>query len=134
VANLIIARLAAANLQPPANTEYNRLGEQIAAIEARLEEVAVAFADDPDVTADQVRAMTRRLQARLGQLQASHAKVVRSNVLAGIGGSDLAASWVELSLSRRRAIVRVLAESIVVLPTLRRGRGFDPSRIDIRWR
>ena len=134
VANLIIARLAAANLQPPINTEEDRLGEQIAAVEARLEEVAVAFADDPYVTADQVRTMTRRLRATLDELQARHAERMRSNVLARIGGADLATSWASLSLSRRRAVISVLAESVIVLPTIRRGRGFDPSRIDIRWR
>jgi site-specific DNA recombinase len=134
VASLITARLSAANLQSPMNTDVNRLGEQIAAVEARLEEVAITFADDPCVTADQVRAMTRRLRTRLDELQASHAERIRSKVLAGIGGADLAGSWASLPLSRRRAIISVLAESVVVLPTLRRGRGFDPSRIDIRWR
>jgi site-specific DNA recombinase len=133
VANLIIARLTAANLQPLTDPEDNRLGEQLAAVEARLEEVAVAFADDPAVTANQVRVMTRRLRAKLDELQTRHAELMRPNVVAGIGG-EVAASWASLSLSRRRAIISVLAESVIVLPTNRRGRGFDPSRIDIRWR
>jgi hypothetical protein len=120
--------------QPPTSPEDNRLGEQIAAVEARLEEVAIQFADDPYVSADQVRAMTRRLRATLDELQTRHAERMRSNVLAGMAGADLAATWVSLSLSRRRAIISVLTESVIVLPTTRRGRGFDPSRIDIRWR
>jgi hypothetical protein len=78
--------------------------------------------------------MTRRLRANLDQLQARQADQMRSTVLAGLGGADLAATWASLSLSRRRAVISVLAESVIVLPTVRRGRGFDPSRIDIRWR
>jgi site-specific DNA recombinase len=134
VTSLIVARLTAANIQAPTDVGDDRLGEQIAAVEARLEQVAVDFADDPDVTADQVRAMSRRLRSTLDELQARQADRMRSTVLAGLGGTDLAATWASLSLSRRRAIISVLAESVVVLPTIRRGRGFDPSRIDIRWR
>ena len=134
VTGLIISRLAAANIQPAADTTLNQLGEQIATVEARLEQVAIDFADDPDVTADQVRAMTRRLRNTLDQLQARQADRMRTTVLAGLGGVDLVSTWASLSLSRRRAIISVLAESVVVLPTVRRGRGFDPSRIDVRWR
>ena len=134
VTALVITRLARANIQPGPDVGNEQLGEQIAAVEARLEEVAVAFADDPTITADQVRAMTRRLRNTLDQLQARQADRMRSTVLAGLGGVDLAGTWASLSLSRRRAIISVLAESVIVLPTVRRGRGFDPSRIDIRWR
>jgi site-specific DNA recombinase len=131
---LVIARLTRANIQPAPDAGDDQLGEQIAAVEARLEEVAVAFADDLTVTADQVRTMTRRLRNTLDQLQARQADRMRSTVLAGLGGVDLAGTWASLSLSRRRAIISVLAESVIVLPTVRRGRGFDPSRVDIRWR
>jgi len=134
VTGLIIARLAAANVQPVSDVGNDQLGEQIAAVEARLEQVAIDFADDPDVTADQVRAMTRRLRTTLDELQTRQADRMRSTVLAGLEGTDLAGTWASLSLSRRRAIISVLAESVIVLPTVRRGRGFDPSRIDIRWR
>jgi DNA invertase Pin-like site-specific DNA recombinase len=134
VTGLIIGRLTAANLQSTTGTADSQLGEQIAAIEARLEQVAIDFADDPDVTADQVRVMTRRLRNSLDELQARQAERLRSTVLSELGGADLAGAWASLSLSRRRAIISVLAESVIVLPTIRRGRGFDPSRIDIRWR
>lgn len=134
VTGLMIARLTAVSLQPAIDIGEKQIGEQIAAIEARLEQVAIDFADDPDVTADQVRTMTRRLRSSLDRLQTRQADRLRSTVLAGLGGVDLASTWASLSLSRRRAIISVLAESVVVLPTIRRGRGFDPSRIDIRWR
>jgi site-specific DNA recombinase len=133
VTALVIARLAKANIQPPTDIS-DGLGEQIAAVEARLEEVAITFADDPDVTAEQVRVMSRRLRNTLDHLQTRHADRMRSTVLTGVEGVDLARTWASLSLSRRRAIISVLAESVIVLPTVRRGRGFDPSRIDIRWR
>jgi site-specific DNA recombinase len=134
VTSLIIGRLAAAHIQPTTDTAANHLGEQIAAVEARIEQVAIDFADDPDVTADQVRVMTRRLRNALDQLQAHQADRLRSTVLTGLGAVDLPITWASLSLSRRRAIISVLAESVIVLPAIRRGRGFDPSRIDIRWR
>jgi site-specific DNA recombinase len=134
VTNLIIERLAAADIKPTSETADGQLGQQITAVEARLEQVAIEFADDPDITADQVRTMTRHLRSTLDKLQARQADRMRSTVLAELGGADLAATWASLSLSRRRAIISVLAESVIVLPTTRRGRGFDPSRIDIRWR
>jgi hypothetical protein len=134
VTSLIIGRLAAAHIQPTTDTEDSHLGEQIAAVEARLEQVAIDFADDPDVTADQVRIITRRLRNALDQLQAHQADRMRSTVLTGLGAVDLPVTWASLSLSRQRAIISVLAESVLVLPAIRRGRGFDPSRIDIRWR
>jgi site-specific DNA recombinase len=134
VTGLVIARLSTENIQQTADLDDNELGEQIAAVEARLEQVAISFADDLDVTADQVRTMTRRLRTTLDQLYARQADRLRSTVLAGLGETDLASTWASLSLSRRRAVISVLAEAVVVLPVLRRGRGFDPSRIEIRWR
>jgi hypothetical protein len=134
VTDLLIARLSIANIQPVCDVGNDPLGEQIAAVEARLEEVAINFADDPDITPDQVRTMTRHLRKNLDELQVRQADRMRSTVLAGLGGMDLATTWASLSLSRRRAIISVLVESVVVFPTVRRGRGFDPSRIDVRWR
>ncbi len=133
VTSLVIARLASEEIQQTVDVD-DKLGEQIAAVEARLEEVAISFADDLDVTADQVRAMTRRLRTTLDQLYAHQADRLRSTILAGLGEIDLASTLASLSLSRRRAVISVLAEAVVVLPVLRRGRGFDPSRIEIRWR
>jgi Recombinase len=71
---------------------------------------------------------------RLAGERSRQADPVRANVLAGLAGPDLAQAWAALPLSRRRAVICVLAEAVVVLPVVRRGRGFDPSRVEVRWR
>jgi site-specific DNA recombinase len=133
VTSRVVDRLAQAD-QGPGSEADAELVDQIAAVEARLEQVAIDFADDPDVTTDQVRVMSRRLLGTLDQLQSRRADRIRSSALAGLQGTDLASTWVSLSLSRRRAVISALVEAVIVLPVARRGRGFDPSRIDIRWR
>jgi len=44
---------------------------------------------------------------------------------------DVAACWGGLSLSRRRAVLQVFC-SVSLMPT-RKGAGFDPTSVDIRW-
>jgi hypothetical protein len=42
--------------------------------------------------------------------------------------------WAELSIARRRAVVRTLIESVVIKPAGRRGQGFDPATVEVTRR
>ena len=105
-------------------------------MEARLHQVAMEFADDPDVTPEQLRTITRRLRERLRELQSRQADRVRSDVLAGLDGASVAEVWPTLSLARRRAIIGVTIGSFTVAPASRRGSPrFEPERVDVpAWR
>jgi len=64
------------------------------------------------------------------------AKLTRTDALAGLvgNGSELAASWSSLNLSRQHAITAALVEHVVIGPGERGARTLDPSRVRIVWR
>jgi hypothetical protein len=112
---------------PPSRWPQDAVGA-----EARLREVAVEFADDPDVTPEQVREMTRRLRARLDDLRSRQADRLESDVLNGLDGPDLGELWPRLPLSRRRAIIGVAIGTITIAPAARPGSPvFEPERVHV---
>lgn len=58
-----------------------------------------------------------------------HAKLVLD-----MAGDRAAMMWAESTLSRRRAVLSTLLESVRILPVFRRGPGFDPRTVEIIWR
>jgi DNA invertase Pin-like site-specific DNA recombinase len=136
VTRLVVARLEREGVQPLAEGHDDQLGEELVAVEARLQQVAVEFADDPEVTPEQLRTITRRLRERLEELKGRQADRVRSDVLAGLDGANVAEVWPTLSLARRRAIVGVTIGPFTVAPASRRGSPrFEPERVDVpAWR
>jgi DNA invertase Pin-like site-specific DNA recombinase len=132
VTRLVFARLAKEGIRPSHDRQNHELTEQIAAVEARLHQVAIEFADDPDVTPEQLKAITRRLRGRLDELCSRQADRLRFDVLAGIDGPGLPEVWASLSLARRRAIIGVTVGSVTVSPARRPGSPvFDPERVDV---
>jgi site-specific DNA recombinase len=136
VTRLVFARLEREGVQPIPSGGDDRVDEEIVAVEARLRQVAVEFADDPDVTPEQLRTITRRLRDRLQELQSRQADRMRSDVLTGLDAATVADVWPTLSLARRRAIIGVTIGSFTVAPASRRGSPrFEPERIDVpAWR
>ncbi len=135
VTKLTLGRLAKEGIRPAAGDQDQALDSQIAAVEARLRQVAVEFADDPDVTPDQLREMTRRLRAKLDTLRSRQADRLESDVLKGLDGPNLAALWPSLPLSRKRAIIGIAVGAIIVAPSSRPGSpAFDPERVVVpQW-
>jgi site-specific DNA recombinase len=132
ITKLALARLAKEGIRPAGDPPDRDLDRQIAAVEARLRQVAVEFADDPDVTPEQVREMTRRLRAKLDDLHSRQADRLESDVLNGLDGPDVADLWPVLPLSRRRAIIGIVVPSITVAPASRPGSPvFEPERVDV---
>jgi site-specific DNA recombinase len=132
VTKLTLARLAKEGVRPVADQRDQDLDNQIAATEARLRQVAVEFADDPDVTPEQVREMTRRLRARLDDLRSRQADRLESDVLNGLDGPDLSELGPRLPLSRRRAIIGVAIGTVTIAPASRPGSPiFEPERIQV---
>jgi site-specific DNA recombinase len=140
ILKLVFARLAERGIAPAApnpDGDSVDLEERIAALEARLEQIAEEFADDPDVTPEQVRAMSRRVRSQLDDLRVKQAATLRTTMLQdtyGLDGSDgrsTADVWKDLTLAQQRVIVGMTIGPFLVNPTAYRGRGFDPDRVDV---
>ena len=55
--------------------------------------------------------------------------------LEGFRDGNARAAWEAATIARRRQLVQLLMDAVVILPTLRRGGTvFDPDRIVIGWR
>lgn len=77
---------------------------------------------------------TARGQALLGEVEKRlRAVSVESPLTPLVGAEDVWALWDALELSHRRLVVDTLL-TVRILPQGRRGRGFDPAAVEIRWR
>jgi site-specific DNA recombinase len=133
VARVVVAILsrpdAAALLVDRAAPDTADLNVEALALRARLDGLATDWADGA-LTDFQLRTMTERLRARLGDVESRMAVSSRAPVLAGLAGArDAGKLWEALPLDRRRAVVDALI-SVTILPA-GRGRGFDPASVRV---
>jgi site-specific DNA recombinase len=131
---------AAELLAPDQRGDTAALHAQDAALRARLDELGRMLADGA-IDARQLEAGTERIRGQREQITAELAAVSRGSVLAGVAdAADPAKVWAGLDLSRRRAIIDILVE-IVILPMARRGgyhrKGettFTPESVAVTWK
>jgi hypothetical protein len=144
VESVLVERLSrpdAADLGRPSTiVNTPRLHIERLAVQARLNELVDLFADG-DITAQQMQRGTTTLRVRLEDLDSQLAAAGGKSALDGVTGHEVIAVWPTLDLSRRRAILDVLAT--VTVHRTRRGRPpgwrpgesyFDPGGIKIVWR
>jgi len=106
---------------------------EMGAVRDRLERLAVDFADDA-LTADQLRAITARLRARLDELQRVVSTVDRGDAVSAlVQAGDVVARWESLSLEIRRQVIDALL-AVTILPAASKGKRFDPSSVKIEWK
>lgn len=99
--------------------DIDELRMQATALRARLDSLAVEFADG-SLTASQLRAATERMRAKLADAEAAMADAGRVDVLGPLVTSDdVRAVWDSLSVARRRQVIDVLATVTIHPP----GRG-----------
>jgi site-specific DNA recombinase len=55
-------------------------------------------------------------------------------MLRDIAGPEAEKRWAEAPITRRRAILEALGLRVVILPTGRRGPGFNPESVEIEWK
>jgi DNA invertase Pin-like site-specific DNA recombinase len=109
------------------------LRTEAVALRLRLGEAADLFSDGK-ITAAQLAKITARAQERLADVESALASSARGSVLAGIvGAADPVKAWNRATIERQRAIVRELLD-VTVLPSGKRGNGFDPELVQIEWR
>jgi hypothetical protein len=127
---VIIERLrrpdAAALLIPDQHVDTTALHLQDAALRARLDELG-RLAGEGAIDAAQLVQATAAIRAQRERITAQLAAASRGSVLAGVADApDPAKVWQGLDLSRKRAIIDVLVD-VVILPA-KRGRrpGWQP--------
>jgi site-specific DNA recombinase len=115
---------------PPAEVDAGALRAERAAISTRLERFAVEEVLG-NRTPGQVAAATRVGTARIAEIDELLNASVACDPLAGvIGAADPVAAWDSLGLADQRLFIDRLA-TVTILPSGRRGRGFDPATVDI---
>jgi hypothetical protein len=142
---VIVERLsrpdAAELLAPDQTGDAAALHARDATLRARLDELGRLYGEDV-IDAAQLAQGTAAIRAQRQQITAQLAASSRGSVLAGVAdAADPAKVWAGLDLSRRRAIVDVLVD-VVILPAAHKGRRtgwragetyFDPASVQITW-
>ncbi|WP_327007086.1 recombinase family protein [Dactylosporangium sp. NBC_01737] len=138
VVGAVLARLAredAADLVAPANPEVDvaALRAEAKAIRENLNELAADKALGL-IDRGQLLAATTKGKERQAEIESQlQAAVVDSPLSPLIGADDVKAVWDGLPLSHQRLVVKELM-TVRILPSGRKGRGFDPSTVEITWR
>jgi len=137
ITDVVIERLsrpdAAELLVDQDRPDMDKLRAEATALRARLEMVAVEFADG-DLSAAQLRIINERIGAKLAAVETEMAEAGRLSVLGPlVRAADVRAAWDRLDLDRRRAIIDALMEVTLHSPGYGR-KPFDPGTIEIGWR
>jgi site-specific DNA recombinase len=113
--------------------DLSKLREQAVALRARMDALALEFADG-ELTASQLRTASERIKAKLNAIDAELTDARRAEVLNELVESgDAEEVWDRLSTARRRAVVDLLMTVRLHAP----GRGtrtFRPETVEVHWR
>ncbi|MFD6035742.1 recombinase family protein [Streptomyces griseoincarnatus] len=139
VASVVVARLTRSDARDVFGGDDSAAQAQVAQAEAltrRLEAAAEDYADGV-LTRQQLSKITVRLKEQI----ASHmeeAKRLRPRLSSDTMGDLLGApmelaeaAWERLSVVQKRAVLEVLDVKVRILPTVRRGPGFDPEYVQV---
>ena len=136
---VVVARLARADaaelLIDRDAPNLDELAAEANALRARLDELAIDFADG-ELTSSQLRAATGRLTTRLAETESAMASATSVRVFGDLplGTDRVGEAFGQLDVDRRRAIIDTLLTA-TVMPVGKRGRvAFNPDRIVFDWR
>ena len=143
VEEVVIGRLAqadAADLLTPRDGSKAALREAVAradTLRTRLQEAADLFSEG-GITADMMRTISNKIEPQLAEADALVRRLSRPREVpvitqAGLTGDNARETWERLDLNERRAVMETLGLRVRIMPTTRRGPGFDPSSIVIEW-
>ena len=136
ISDLVIARLEMddlADLLRPLPRVHPD-GEALRAERARLRKGRRSLMETFGLGDADAAATIRKWDKRLAGIEAQLAVSDSPDPLPEFRTGELArAVWEGLPLPRRRAIVQLLLDGIVIRRAGRRGQGFDPDTIEVRW-
>jgi hypothetical protein len=128
--------LAAAMAERDHEVPQQHAGVDIAAAEAKLNELAVDYAEGLHSRGEWLAAraaIERRLDLARQSLAAERGTTVLAALLTTV--DDLKATWAGLHLDRQRAVIAAVVDRVTVNPPPVRGRhAFDEERVTVEWR
>jgi site-specific DNA recombinase len=101
--------------------------DELARLERRREDKLLQFADDDALTADVLRVTIRRIDEQIAEARGRLAASQATHALDGLWGTTRE-EWARLPLARQRTAVQALVR-VTILPSGRRGPGFDPDTV-----
>lgn len=105
---------------------------ELRAVDARGRELDADYADGV-IERARYRAMLDRLAERRASAEQAIAEVERERSRVALPfGEHAEAAWDAGDLTWRREVLAALVERVVILPATRKGRVFDPSRVDVQ--
>ena len=138
VSALVVERLSRADAADIFSGDDEAAAEAIAKAEelrARLDLAADDYAAGI-LTRSQLHRVTASLRPQI-EKEEQRARELRPAVdvsLLDVVGEHAAEAWERLGVTQRRAVLEVLGLRVVILPTTRRGPGFDPESVRAEWR
>lgn len=118
--------------EKPTGGQDDTLREEAQTLRARLESLAVDFADGA-LTSEQLRAATVRIRERLDGVESKIASTLEVSPLAQFRGQDPVQVWERLDMDVKRAVIGKLA-TVSLGRSVRGSRNFDPATVAIAWR
>jgi site-specific DNA recombinase len=108
---------------------------ELEGVRKRLVAVPIEFANDDSVTFHDLRAVMTRLRERHADLEQRIARSGRADIIGPlVMSADVEATWQAMSTARKRTIVELLFEAILIRPVGKGVRRFDPASVSVRWR
>ena len=116
-------------------TDASAIADALAADQARLDELAVLFADGEIRKAEWLKAR-RRIDERVTANKKKLSRMTYTSALDGfVGNSEgLRKMWSHLPLARQQAVVAAVIDHVVASPALKGSNRFDPNRFTPVWR
>jgi site-specific DNA recombinase len=138
VTGIVVGRLSAPDALAWLAGDEAALDEargRAAALQARIGEATDRFITGR-WTVEQVDQVTDALRPELLAAEAEVRRLLASmdaGVLADLAGPEAGARWEAAAVTTRRAVLEVLGLRVRLLPTGRRGPGFDPESVQVEW-
>lgn len=139
VTAVVVTRLARPDavdlLTASDDTAIQQDREQAAAIRAKLDLAADAFADG-SIDGPQLTRITARLRPQLDRLEQAVRAASTAPDLLDLAAPDIALRWETLPLARRRGVIDLLVTVTVHRTTARGGAAatFDPDTVEVAWK
>lgn len=110
------------------------LVRELEGVRRRLDEVPLEFADGV-LDARQLKLITTRLREREADLQQRIAQLGQTDVIGPLIVADnIEDAWRSLSTARKRTVISLLFEQVVIHPVGRGVRNFRPTSVTVVWR
>jgi site-specific DNA recombinase len=111
----------------------DKAANDLAKAEARLAELAEMFGTGEITKAEWMTARSP-IEDQINEARSHLHRKEQSAVLKGYAKpGSLRASWPDMTVDRRRAVIAAVIESIIVNASARRGPVFDDARVDVKW-